>query len=211
MDNTPPVIVAPVSVTQEATSASGAVVTFTVSASDAVSGVVPVTASPVSGSTFVIGSTTVRLSAVDAAGNVAAGQFPVRVVDTKAPVVTASLVNVSKGGDDESTQLFRVVFAATDAVGVTSLQATLNGAPVTNGQIVQLQLTKSGAPKMEREDGRLKIKATAFTLTVTASDLSKNIGSATAAPVFIKKGKDDDDKKRDDKKDDHDDDDRKKS
>lgn len=130
--------------------------------------------------------------------------------DTAAPVATASLVNLSKGGDDESTQLFRVVFAATDNVGVTSLTATLNGVTVTNGQTVQLQLIKSGAQSTKRDDGRLQIKATSFLLTVTATDRANNKGTATATAVFIKKGKDDDDKKSDDKKDDKDDD-RKKS
>ncbi len=210
-DTTPPVIVAPVSITKEATGPNGAVVTFSVSATDDVSGVVPVTASPASGSTFALGTTAVRLSAVDAAGNPAVGQFPVKVVDSTAPVVTASLVNLSKGGDDESTQLFRVVFAATDVVGINTVQATLNGIAVTNGQVVQLQVVKSGSTKIEREDGRLKIKATAFTLTVTASDTSRNLSTNNVSPVFIKNGKNDDDKKDDGKSEDRESDDRKKS
>lgn len=196
-DTTPPVITGPVSITVEATGPSGAVVTFAATAVDAISGPEPVSATPASGSTFAIGSTPVSLSATDAAGNVATGRITVNVVDTKAPVPTASLVNISKGGDDESSQFFRVVFAATDAVGVTSLTATLNGVAVTNGQVVQLQLIKSGAQSTKRDDGRLQIKATSFTLTVTAADRAANKRTATATAVFIKNGKDDDDKKDD--------------
>ena len=97
-------------------------------------------------------------------------------------------------------QSFRVVFSATDAVGVNTLSALLNGITVTNGQIVRLKLVKSGAQKAKRDDGRLQIQATSFNLTVTASDAAGHAGSATAVPVFVKNGKDtdkDDDKAHD--------------
>ena len=81
IDNTPPVLSMPGDLVKEAGGPTGAVVTFTTSASDAVSGSRPTTATPASGSTFPVGTTTVNVSATDAAGNTASGSFKVTVVN----------------------------------------------------------------------------------------------------------------------------------
>jgi hypothetical protein len=86
-DTVPPVITVPGNITAEATSASGAVVTYTVSAVDAVDGPVDVVCSPLSGSTFALGTTTVTCSAHDLAGNIATATFTVTVQDTTPPQV----------------------------------------------------------------------------------------------------------------------------
>jgi uncharacterized protein (DUF2141 family) len=197
-DTTPPRLFLPVSITFEATGPSGAVVSYAPSATDIVDGSVPVTCAPLSGSRFALGTRQVACYATDAHGNKASGSFPVTVSDTKAPIATASLVAVRGGGDDESMQSFRVVFSATDLVGVKTLSASLNGITVTNGETVQLKIIKSGAQKTKRDDCDLQIQATSFTLTVTAVDAAGNKGTATAVPVFVKNGKDDDDRKDDD-------------
>ena len=88
-DSTPPVLALPGNVVVEATGPSGAVVTFSASATDLVSGAVAVSFSPASGSTFPLGTTTVTASATDAAGNPATGSFTVTVRDTTAPVITS--------------------------------------------------------------------------------------------------------------------------
>ena len=87
-DETPPVLSLPADITQEATSASGAVVSFTATAKDDFDGSVPVTCFPASGSTFVLGVTAVDCNAKDDAGNVANGSFKVTVVDTTPPDLT---------------------------------------------------------------------------------------------------------------------------
>ncbi|MBB5014500.1 HYR domain-containing protein [Rehaibacterium terrae] len=87
VDTTPPAIDVPDPITAEATSASGAEVSFAVSATDLVSGNVPVDCLPPSGSTFPLGTTTVECSASDAAGNGADASFDVTVVDTTPPVI----------------------------------------------------------------------------------------------------------------------------
>jgi YVTN family beta-propeller protein len=90
-DTTPPVVTVPSLVTNtpvEATGHSGAVVTYTASASDLVSGVLTPTCVPASGSTFPIGSTTVTCSATDTHGNTGTASFVVKVVDTTPPVVS---------------------------------------------------------------------------------------------------------------------------
>ncbi|WP_230671674.1 HYR domain-containing protein [Rathayibacter sp. Leaf248] len=78
-DRTAPVLTVPGSVVADATSVSGAVVTFASSAQDATDGAVVSTCAPASGSTFAIGDTTVDCSAVDAAGNVQRSRFTVTV------------------------------------------------------------------------------------------------------------------------------------
>ena len=74
----------------EATSASGATVTYTPPDShDAHDGTLPADCSPVSGTTFALGLTTVTCNKTDSARNVAAPtSFKVSVVDTTPPVVT---------------------------------------------------------------------------------------------------------------------------
>jgi hypothetical protein len=91
VDTTKPVLTLPAPITVDATSASGAVVTFTASATDLVSGSVPVLCIPSSGSTFAPGTASVACTATDGAGNVATGSFAVTVVaasDVVAPVLT---------------------------------------------------------------------------------------------------------------------------
>ena len=73
----------------EATSASGAVVTFpTPSATDDANPAPAVTLTPASGSVFPLGATAVTVRAVDASGNASLATFVVRVQDTTAPVLT---------------------------------------------------------------------------------------------------------------------------
>lgn len=189
-DTTPPLVTASGPVVAEATGPAGAVVTYAAAtATDDVDGSVAATCAPASGSVFPIGATTVTCTASDAAGNLGSATFTVTVADTAAPTVSAALVNVKKGGDDDSTQTFRVVISGGDAVGVASLTATLNGITVTNGQIVKLKIAKKGPQKATWSDGVLHLQATAFALTVSATDAAGNAASATAVPVFNKNGK----------------------
>jgi hypothetical protein len=90
-DTVAPVIDAHADVTAEATSNSGATVTYTApNAVDNVDGTFAATCSPASGTTFALGNTTVTCNAQDAAGNNATPTtFVVHVVDTTAPVIAA--------------------------------------------------------------------------------------------------------------------------
>jgi hypothetical protein len=92
VDTTPPVIAAHDDVTEEATSAAGAIVTYTSpTATDNYDTSVSVSCTPVSGSAFPITTTEVTCSAVDAAGNHAADTtFNVIVQDTTAPVISGA-------------------------------------------------------------------------------------------------------------------------
>ncbi|MBI4901127.1 MAG: HYR domain-containing protein, partial [Actinobacteria bacterium] len=87
VDTTPPDLTVPGNMTIEATSAAGATVTYTASATDIVDGTVAVSCSPQSGSTFSLTTTTVTCTATDAAGNPATKSFTVTVKDSTPPTL----------------------------------------------------------------------------------------------------------------------------
>jgi hypothetical protein len=89
LDVTPPVISGADDITAEATSASGATVEFSPTATDLVDGSVAVTCAPASGSTFPLGTTTVNCNATDKAGNTASASFTVTVMDTTPLYISA--------------------------------------------------------------------------------------------------------------------------
>ena len=87
-DTTPPEINVPDDFSVEATGPTGAIVAYTVSATDVGDGgPVDVSCSPASGTTFALGPTTVDCSASDSSNNEAAASFTVTVEDTTAPDV----------------------------------------------------------------------------------------------------------------------------
>lgn len=87
-DTTKPVLSLPSTITAEATGPGGAVVDFTATATDIVSGALTPACSPAAGSTFGIGSHQVDCTATDAAGNQATGSFAIYVEDTTGPAIT---------------------------------------------------------------------------------------------------------------------------
>ena len=108
VDTTPPDITLPANMFVEATSGSGAVVSFTTSAVDLVSGTVPTTNSIASGTTFPIGVTPVYVTATDALGNTATESCNVTVLPlpiTKADNnIVLSQTNSWVGGKTPGTQ-----------------------------------------------------------------------------------------------------------
>ena len=87
-DNSPPVLTLPGTIAVEATSSSGATVTYTVTASDANPVSPSLTCAPLSGSTFPVGVTVVTCSATGASGVTAHAGFTVRVQDTRPPTIS---------------------------------------------------------------------------------------------------------------------------
>ncbi|HEX8115664.1 MAG TPA: HYR domain-containing protein, partial [Pyrinomonadaceae bacterium] len=152
-DTAGPALTLPQDVVVEATSANGAVATYTATAEDAVGGPVPVTLSPQSGSNFPLGTTNVNASATDAAGNTSNGTFKVIVRDTTAPVITTPA---------------DVVVEATSAAGAA---ATFNA---TASDIVDgaVNVSYSAAPGSTFALG-------STTVTVTATDAAGNNATTT--------------------------------
>ncbi len=111
-DTTPPVLTLPGNIIAEATSSSGATVTYTASANDAVDGPVAITCAPASGSTFPILTTTVNCSATDSHNNTASGTFTVTVQDTTPPTVTPpASVTAEAAGSTGATVTYGVASA----------------------------------------------------------------------------------------------------
>ncbi len=154
LDKEAPVIDPQSNITVEATSAAGAVVTFSPTASDNFDGSLSVLCSIPSGSTFPIGTTTVTCAATDTAGNAAIPvTFDVTVEDTIAPLITltgSNSVNVDQnqpyteqgavwtdaidgtgpaavGGDTVNTAIagtYAVTYNYTDAAGNAAVEVT---------------------------------------------------------------------------------------
>ena len=96
VDTVAPVLSLPGPIVTTAATVNGtAVVNYTATATDAVSGIRPVICLPSSGSTFNVGTTIVDCSATDAAGNKANGSFTVTVNN---PITTATTVDLKVGG-----------------------------------------------------------------------------------------------------------------
>jgi phosphatidylglycerophosphate synthase len=87
-DTTGPAVTVPANATVEATSAAGAIYSYTASATDILDGSVAATCVPPSGSTFTFGATTVACTAADAHGNHSSASFTVTVIDTTGPAIT---------------------------------------------------------------------------------------------------------------------------
>jgi predicted extracellular nuclease len=86
-DTTAPLLSLPANITAEAPSSEGLVVSYTVTATDAVTTAPTVTCTPASGSTFAVGETVVTCAAEDMAANVTTAAFTVTITSaTVAPV-----------------------------------------------------------------------------------------------------------------------------
>ncbi|MGI8999580.1 MAG: HYR domain-containing protein, partial [Candidatus Limnocylindria bacterium] len=153
-DTAAPAISVPADQTIEATGPSGAIATFTASASDLVDGALAVTCSPASGSTFALGPTTVNCLATDIAGNTASDSFTVTVRDTTAPAVTAP-ANVSA--------------QATSASGATVAYSGASATDAVSGSVSTSCLPASGST----------FALGSTTVTCSATDDAGNTGTAT--------------------------------
>jgi hypothetical protein len=87
-DGAAPTLNLPSTIVREATGPSGAAVTFTATATDAVDPAPGVECTTASGSTFPLGTSSVSCTATDATGNTSTGSFDVVVRDTTAPSMT---------------------------------------------------------------------------------------------------------------------------
>jgi hypothetical protein len=115
---TAPVLHLPADITVEATGPTGAVVTFTATATDAVDSNVVVTCVPPSGSTFPVGTTVVNCSATNSRNKTATGSFNVNV-DAPAPVLHLP-ANITTEATSPAGAIVTFSATATDAVDGTA-------------------------------------------------------------------------------------------
>jgi hypothetical protein len=115
VDTTAPTLILPGTITANATSPLGAVVTYSASASDLVDGSLSVSCNPASGSTFPLGLTTVNCSATDTHGNSASDSFLVNVQDPGAPIITVP-ADMTLEATNSAGAIVNYSVSATDAV-----------------------------------------------------------------------------------------------
>jgi hypothetical protein len=187
-DTTAPVITAPDNITVEAASSLGTPVTFETSATDNKDGSVPVTASPASGATFPIGSTSVSLTASDAAGNTATASFSVTVQDTIAPEVSAPGNITAEATSADGAVVSYPAATSTDAVGVTLTTSNPpSGSTFPLGTTNVVVTAKDAAGNTGSDDFTVTVvDTTAPALNVPANQVleatSANGAAATFAP-----------------------------
>ncbi|MDP2137115.1 MAG: FG-GAP-like repeat-containing protein [Candidatus Didemnitutus sp.] len=184
VDTTAPVLSVPANQTIEAASAAGAVANFSATATDAV-GVTTITYSAASGSIFGLGTSTVTVTAKDAAGNSATGSFTITVQDTTAPVISSVTPSISSIWPPNHKMVpIKVTAVSSDSVGITSLKIisvtsnepdnglgdgdTANDIEITGDMTVNLRAERSG-----KGNGRI------YTITVEAKDAAGNASTKT--------------------------------
>ena len=157
VDQEPPALTVPADFAVNATSPSGAVVSYVASATDNVAGVVPVSCGPVAGSGFAIGTTRVTCMAADPSGNRASATFHVTVLDAPAQL----------GNLDES-----VAGLGLPSGIATSLTAKLNAAlaAASVGDVVTACTKLQDLINETRAQAGKMIPMTDATLLVTEAD-----------------------------------------
>ena len=194
-DTTPPSITVPVKITAEATSATGAVVTYSASAADLVDGNVPLQCLPASGSTFPLGDKTVKCSATDLHLNKAERTFVVSVQDTTPPALTlpgnitteatgpdGAIVNYAASASDlvdgSVTPVCTPASGSRFAIGATQVQCTATDAHFNKSTGSFTVLVRDTTPpeivKLEASPAVLwppDHKMIPVTITVIATDL----------------------------------------
>jgi hypothetical protein len=167
VDTTPPTLAnLPPDVAIEAMGSTGSpFVWSTPTATDQVSGILPVSCAPASETLFPLGVTPVSCTATDGAGNTMPYTFTVTVRDTRAPAVTVQ----APMADDALSSPVTFDIVVTDQVGVNSVQVQTSLGTVSLNRI-------SGSAQVGRWVGPVPANladlfvSSAFSATVFASD-----------------------------------------
>ncbi len=179
-DTTPPTVAVPGPITAEATGPAGAVVTFSASASDLVSGSLAPSCSRASGSTFAFGSTTVTCSATDSHGNTGSATFTVTVRDTTPPVLTGVPAPIVIEADGPLGS--RVTFTNPTASDLVDGGVPVNCSPASSSLFGLGTTTVTCTAK----DAHTNVGAASFTITVR--DTTKPVLNAPAPATFSSGG-----------------------
>jgi uncharacterized protein (TIGR03382 family) len=159
-DRTPPGLEGCPDVTVEATSALGAVVSYTVSTRDDSAGTVTIASPWPSGSVFPLGSTEFEVIATDLAGNTARCEARVQVRDTTAPTVQCpASFSVKAAGSSGATPAWTLP-SAMDAVGMPTVTATPEP-----GSLLPVGASEVTVTAMDAAGNAASCR---FTITVTA-------------------------------------------
>jgi hypothetical protein len=176
VDTIAPVVGPHANVTAEATSASGAVVSYALpTVADSV-GVASLTCAPASGSIFPIGTTTVTCTAKDAVGNASVTTFTVTVRDTTAPAVGPHANVTAEATSALGAVVDYTLPTATDSVGVASLTCT-----PASGSIFPIGTTTVACTATDAAGNT----SAPSTFTVTVADTTPPLIVETATPNVL--------------------------
>jgi len=185
----PPELTVPDDITAEATSASGAVVTFTVSATDAIDGTITPVCSASSGDTFPLGTTTVTCTATDTVLNEAEKQFDITVEDTTPPqiVTLEATPNTLWPPNHQMVDInvTAVVFDAVDPTPVTQIVSVSSNQPIngTGDGDTAPDWIITGPMTLKLRSERAQGNDRTYTITVQSVDDAGNIGTKTVQVV----------------------------
>ena len=177
IDTTAPLLSLPSNITQEATSNSGATVTFSATSTDVDPASPAVTCNPASGATFPITTTTVNCSATDTVGNVANGSFTVTVQDTTKPVITLNgggTVNLNVGD----------TFTEEGATATDIVDGNLTASIVVGGAIVNTAAPGAYIVTYNVTDTHGNA-ATTLSRTVNVSDVTAPVISGIPSDIVV--------------------------
>lgn len=195
-DTTPPSLNLPSNVVAEATSASGAAVTYSATASDLVDGSVGVTCTPPSGSTFAIGTTTVNCSSTDAHGNTGTGSFTVVVQDTTGPTIVSIVADPKylEPQGDHGMKLVTITVNAYDSVDpapVSQIISVTSDQPVVSGENNDgsPDWIITGALTVQLRQEQVNKQVRTYTITIRTTDSYGNSTIGTVIVQVVKDGK----------------------
>jgi hypothetical protein len=169
-DTTAPTLALPGAQVAEATSASGADVSYPApGASDAVDTSPTVSCAPPSGSQFGLGSTNVACTASDDAGNSSSGSFGVTVQDTTAPTLSLpSALTVEANGPGGSTVAYSASASDLGAALLGVSCAPASGATFPLGTTAVTCHATDGAGNTANGSFSVKVRDTTAPTLVTA-------------------------------------------
>ncbi|MEW5848837.1 MAG: MopE-related protein [Myxococcota bacterium] len=153
-DTTAPTLTVPGPIVVEPTSTAGAVVSFSVGATDTVDPAPAVGCDRASGATYPLGTTTVTCTTSDAQGNTSVRSFTITVRDTRPPLVRITIAKTVR---------------APSPSGVV-LNFTASATDLADGNLVPVCTPASGS----------LFPVGSTTVTCRATDSSGNMGSASA-------------------------------
>jgi len=183
LDGSGPVLDVPDSITAEASSAAGAIVTWTSSATDAVDGPRPVTCTPESGTLFPMGDTLVSCSATDTLGQETNALFIVSVLDTTPPLILTATAtpNTLWPGNHKMVDV-TVSATASDLVDpapIVRISSVRSDQPVngTGDGDTGPDWVLTGAMTLQLRSERSGSKDRTYTITVEATDATGNVST----------------------------------
>ena len=176
VDTIAPALAVPLPISAEAQSAAGAVVSFSVAATDAVT-LAPVVWCNASSGVFALGVTAVTCTATDAAGNSATAVFTVTVIDTTAPTLTlpANIVNEATSAEG------RVVTYSATAIDAVSGSLAVDCTPASgsNFAVGETVVTCAAA------DAAGIVATGQFTVTITSTSTPPVFGHMAGVGAVI--------------------------